>query len=183
MSSRPHSTKYLAGMLALLLTTSSCARFTSGISDAELLRDLPADAVIQTLDDYRADPSHTGKVLLVNVWATWCAPCIKEFPYLVDLQRTYSDRLHVVFIATDFPEQREESLDFLREQGVDWTTWFKTGSDQTFIESLSETWTGAIPFTKFVSSDGQTLAEWTDEADYDTFERAALKAFAQNAER
>lgn len=163
-----------------ILLFASCTPSDSVISDQDLLKDLPAKEVQSILNSYRASAETADKVMLVNVWATWCAPCIKEFPDLVKLHRTYVDDLHVVFIATDFPEQRGETLAFLRDQGVDWTTWFKTGSDEAFIEGLSDSWTGAIPFTKFVSSDGRIVAQWTDEADYETFEKAALKAIAAN---
>jgi thiol-disulfide isomerase/thioredoxin len=49
-----------------------------------------------TLRDYR------GKVVLLNIWATWCTPCLKELPYLHELQETYVDKgLVVLALSVD----------------------------------------------------------------------------------
>lgn len=121
--------------------------------------------------------SFTGeKAVLVNVWATWCAPCVEEFPEIVELQRNYPDRLKVIFVSADFPESRSRALEFLEKQGVDWTTYFKAGKDQPFIESLSEEWSGALPFTKIIGIEGDTVTSWEQSADYEKFEHYVKKA-------
>jgi thiol-disulfide isomerase/thioredoxin len=56
--------------------------------------------------------SWAGKVVVLNYWATWCPPCLREMPMLVELQRTYDDgELQVVGIAIDQPEQVQRFLD------------------------------------------------------------------------
>ena len=56
-----------------------------------------------------ADPQFAGKVVLVDLWATWCPPCITEIPTLVDLQEKYGDRgLVIVGIAFEAEEQDDE---------------------------------------------------------------------------
>src|SRR5690625_1820709 len=63
-------------------------------SDPEpMLKDASGEEVQKIIDSYREE-----KAVLVNVWATWCAPCIEEFPYIVELQRTYPEILKVIFI-------------------------------------------------------------------------------------
>ena len=141
------------------------------ISDAALLKDASGDELQKVISSYTGD-----KAVLVNVWATWCAPCIEEFPYIVDLQRTYQDELQVIFVSADFPDQRANALAFLREQNVDWTTYFKTGKDQPFIEALSNDWSGALPFTKVLTKDGDVVGRWEQGADYYKFERYIKKA-------
>ena len=42
-----------------------------------------------------------GKLLLLNFWATWCAPCLKEIPELLELKKKYSNDLDVIFISVD----------------------------------------------------------------------------------
>jgi len=63
-----------------------------------------------------ADPRFSGNVLLIDLWATWCPPCITEIPTLVDLQAQYSDRgLVVVGIAFEAEDQGDERRARLRQ--------------------------------------------------------------------
>lgn len=146
------------------------AQTTTSDSDP-LLQDITGEELQQVINSYKGE-----KAVLINVWATWCAPCIEEFPYIVELQRKYQDEVQVVFISADFPDSRDRAKDFLKEQEVDWTTYFKTGKDQPFIEALSENWSGALPFTKILSRDGQVVASWEQGAEYEKFENNIKKA-------
>jgi cytochrome c biogenesis protein CcmG/thiol:disulfide interchange protein DsbE len=72
-----------------------------------------------------ADPRFAGKVVLVDLWATWCPPCITEIPTLVDLQETYGDRGFVIVgIAFESEEQDEERRarlqQFVERQGINY---------------------------------------------------------------
>lgn len=136
------------------------------LSDSELLKNVTADELASIINSYQGE-----KAVLINVWATWCAPCVEEFPEIVKLQRAYPEQLKVIFISADFDDSRDKALAFLKEQNVDWTTYFKTGKDQQFIEALSEEWTGALPFSKVVGIDGEVVASWEQAADYSKFER------------
>lgn len=155
-------------LITFVLVSESLAQNTS---DVELLKSASGEDLQKVIRSYQGD-----KAVLVNVWATWCAPCIEEFPYIVDLQQKYEDQLQVVFVSADFPSQREKALDFLQEQKVDWTTYFKTGKDQPFIEALSDDWSGALPFTKILDAEGKLVASWEQGAEYDKFERYIKKA-------
>lgn len=134
-------------------------------SPEPLLKEVTGDELQEVID------SHEGeKAVLVNVWATWCAPCIEEFPYIVELQRAYEEELKVIFVSADFPDNKDRAKAFLEEQGVDWTTYFKTGKDGPFIETLSGSWSGALPFTKIINKEGQVVASWEQGAEYEKFE-------------
>ena len=65
------------------------------------------------------DPRFAGKVLLVDIWGTWCAPCLSELPVFLDLQEKYGDR-GLVIIAIAFervdPEERTSHLREFREK-------------------------------------------------------------------
>ncbi|NGP76743.1 TlpA family protein disulfide reductase [Balneolaceae bacterium YR4-1] len=136
-----------------------------------LLKDVTAEELRGILQSFEGD-----KAVLVNVWATWCAPCIEEFPEIVKVQRKYEDSLRVIFISADFPDSRDLALQFLREQGVDWTTYFKTGSDQEFIEALSSEWTGALPFSKIINKEGEVVASWENSATFSKFDNHVKQA-------
>lgn len=139
-----------------------------------LLKDVTGSEIETIVNSYRGQ-----KAVLINVWATWCAPCVEEFPEIVKLQRAYPEKLQVIFISGDFPDSRARALAFLKKQDVDWTTYFKTGDDQEFIESVSPNWTGALPFSKVISMDGEVIASWEQSATYDKFERHVKTAINQ----
>lgn len=160
------SYRFLAGsVLALLLTA-----FGSGINDP-LLKDASGPEIQDVIQSYAGE-----KAVLVNVWATWCIPCVEEFPDIVELQRKYENELQVVFISADFPDSRERALEFLEKQEVDWTTYFKTGSDQEFIEALSDAWSGALPFTKVIDIKGSVINSWEGKASHSKIERNIKQA-------
>lgn len=156
-----------AGFLVLIVSPRTlCAQ---QISDEELLKEVNGRDLQKIVDSYRGE-----KVVLINMWATWCGPCVEEFPHIIKLQRKYDEQLQVVFVSTDF--DKETAINFLREQGVNWTTYFKTGKDQQFIESVSDKWTGAMPFTKILDKQGNVVASWENKADFATFDTNFKKA-------
>ena len=113
-----------------------------------------------------------GRTTLVNVWATWCEPCREEFPGIVKLARAYEgDGLKVIFVSADFTEALPEAKRFLARQGVDWPTWYKTGSDQAFIDALDSKWTGALPGTFVYDAQGRLRDSWEGKADYARLEK------------
>lgn len=141
------------------------------ISEPALLKDADGDEIQDVIDSYEGE-----KAVLVNVWATWCAPCVEEFPEIVEIQRKYADKLQVVFISADFPENRDDALEFLKKHDVDWTTYFKTGKDEPFINAISQEWSGALPFTKVVDIEGNVIAHWENKASFDTFDKHVKQA-------
>jgi cytochrome c biogenesis protein CcmG/thiol:disulfide interchange protein DsbE len=72
-----------------------------------------------------ADPRFAGKVVLVDLWATWCPPCITEIPTLVDLQEEYGDRGFVIvgiaFEVDDQDDERRARLqEFVEHHGINY---------------------------------------------------------------
>lgn len=98
----------------------------------------------------------SAKAVLVNVWATWCEPCVAEMPAVLQVSREYRPRgVETVLISSDFSTQRTAAREFLRESGVDFTTYFKTGDEMAFIEAVSPEWSGALPATFVFGPEGQ----------------------------
>lgn len=139
--------------------------------NSPLLKDVTGRELQKIIASYQGE-----KAVLVNVWATWCAPCIEEFPDIVKIQRKYEDQLRVVFVSTDFPDSRDKALAFLKDHNVDWTTYFKTGSDEAFIEAISKEWTGAMPFTKILNKQGEVVARWENSASFSKFNKHVKRA-------
>jgi thiol-disulfide isomerase/thioredoxin len=143
-------------------------------TEKKILVDTNATQLVDQIESYKGE-----KPVLVNFWATWCVPCIEEFPYIMKLKENYSDEFELIFVSGDFEEAKEEAKEFLKEQNVDFTTYYKTGKDNEFIQTVSETWSGALPYTVIYSRDGSISAEWEGKAEYEQFEQELLKVIKE----
>lgn len=98
-----------------------------------------------------------GKVILLNFWASWCAPCVKEFPELVKLYRDYKDKnFSIVFISLDDLSDIDPKVKpFLQKQGVDFTTYYnKFSKPEELIDYIDKNWQGGIPSTYIYDKEG-----------------------------
>ena len=98
-----------------------------------------------------------GKLLLINIWATWCVPCREEFPDLVKLSKLYQNELDLVAISVDFIEDIETKIKpFLKQNKVEFPVYlngFK--NDEQLINYFSKAWNGAIPATFIYNQQGR----------------------------
>lgn len=117
------------------------------------------DAVLKG-DEYR------GKVILVDFWATWCIPCIKEFPHTVEWSRKYADQgLAVVSVSMDDPDQKDEVLKFLKKQQATFTNLL---SDEGISENAVKAFDiagGALPHYKIYNRSGQVVRTFGGDPD------------------
>lgn len=97
--------------------------------------------------------------VVVNVWATWCRPCVEEFPQVLEFAQKHRSEAKVMLISADFESRRVLVEKFLQERGVGFVTYLKQGSDEAFVEVLSPQWSGALPAT-FVFAPGGKLVVW-----------------------
>ena len=106
-----------------------------------------------------------GKVLLVNFWATWCPPCLKEIPLFIDLQSRHGDRgLQVVGIAIDNPDAVSA---LAASRGINYPVLL--GDEEAIDASVRYGNTrGVLPYTVVVDRRGRVvlshLGEMTPEA-------------------
>jgi thiol-disulfide isomerase/thioredoxin len=113
-----------------------------------------------------------AKVVLVNVWATWCGPCREEFPDLVRVARAYRSKgLKVLLVSADMESDLPQVKKFLAGRGVDFPTFLQAQKDQEFIDAINPHWTGAIPATFIYDGAGKLRDFWEGKASYATFER------------
>lgn len=101
----------------------------------------------------------SGKLRLINVWATWCAPCMIEFPDLVDINRIYRGRdFEVVSVNADVPEKRDKALEFLVERQASMKNVAdEKGDPYDLVEAVDEEWGGALPHTMLVAPGGEVV--------------------------
>jgi thiol-disulfide isomerase/thioredoxin len=100
-----------------------------------------------------------GKLRLINVWATWCGPCVVEFPDLITVNRTFRGRgLETITVSADPPEKRDAALAFLKEKQASTRNYiFDKGDPYEMIEAVDPKWQGALPYTLVVGPGGKVV--------------------------
>jgi thiol-disulfide isomerase/thioredoxin len=101
----------------------------------------------------------TDKLRLINVWATWCVPCVQEFNNIVTLNRMFRDRgLQLVTLSADAPVLKHKALLFLQKKQASGLNYIYTGGDRyKMIETIDPKWEGALPFTLLVEPGGKVV--------------------------
>lgn len=131
--------------------------------------------VLRDLQDAPVDfARYEGKAVFLNVWATWCAPCVAELPAIANLAD--NPRLKdVAFVCASTDESAERVQNFLREKRWSMTVLRATALPEVFL-------TEGIPATFLIAPDGRIAAsevgaaQWDDPAVVDFLERLARQA-------
>ncbi|MDB5015771.1 MAG: redoxin [Mucilaginibacter sp.] len=117
--------------------------------------------------------NHTDKLRLINIWATWCGPCVTEFSDLVTLNHLYRDRgLEFVSISADDPSRTDKALKFLIGKQASGLNYIYTGDDKyKMIEAVDPKWDGALPYTMLVDPDGKVVYSHQGAIDFDELKK------------
>ncbi|HMP98890.1 MAG TPA: TlpA disulfide reductase family protein [Cyclobacteriaceae bacterium] len=97
--------------------------------------------------------SKEEKIQVINFWATWCAPCVKELPYFETLNARGDKDIKVSLISLDFAdkldrvnsfvERKQMKADVLLLDEIDYNSW---------IDRVEKSWSGAIPATLIINT-------------------------------
>ncbi len=103
--------------------------------------------------------NNTDKLRLINIWATWCGPCVTEFPDFITINRMYRRRdFEFVSISGDNPEKKDKVLKFLKEkQASNKNYLFNIDDKYKLIEAVDPKWQGALPYTILVEPGGKIV--------------------------
>ena len=103
--------------------------------------------------------NNSGKLRLINVWATWCGPCIIEFQEFVTINRMYRGRdFEFISISADKPTNKEKVLKFLKKQQASNTNFlFSVDDKYKLIDIIDPKWQGALPYSILVEPGGKIV--------------------------
>ncbi len=101
----------------------------------------------------------SGKLRLINVWATWCGPCVAEIPDFLNINRMYRNRdFEFISISADKPERKEKTLATLKKlQASSKNYIFNSDDVYKLIELVDPKWQGALPYTILVEPNGKII--------------------------
>jgi thiol-disulfide isomerase/thioredoxin len=111
---------------------------------------------------FRITQNAGDTAVVVNFWATWCSPCVKEIGYFQELYQEYDRaKLKVYLVSLDFPNQLERRvIPFIKEKQI--TAPVKLMTDLNYndwIDRVDPSWTGAIPATLIFNRDSRVFLE------------------------
>lgn len=120
--------------------------------------------------------NETKKLRLINVWATWCGPCVSEMPELVTMHRMYRKRpFEMITLSVDAPEKKDAALAMLNQMHVSATNFIYSGADKDKLaEALDKQWQGPIPHTILVAPGGKIIWRHTGAVDPLELKRAIV---------
>lgn len=116
--------------------------------------------------------NNSDKLRLINVWATWCGPCVTEFSDFITMNRMYRGRdFEFISVSADDPANKEKVLKFLKNKQSSVKNYlFSIDDKYKLIEAIDPKWQGALPYTILVEPGGKIVY-----ARQDTIDVAAMK--------
>jgi thiol-disulfide isomerase/thioredoxin len=128
-----------------------------------------------------------GKVIVLNMWATWCGPCVMEFPDLVKLDQKYRKQgVAVIALSMDEPEKAPQAVpQFAASKGAKFPIFtLKPSTDsEAVVRVFDANWTGAIPMTYVFDRSGRLKTRITGARTLDGFEMAVKPLLTKQARR
>jgi thiol-disulfide isomerase/thioredoxin len=178
----PSVIQILAVSLIFSLLNSCASRNPDGSRNRKIAESIVQQTIVQPVEllDQRGLSKiiheRKGKPLLLNIWATWCQPCVEEFPDLIKLSVT-DTLVEVVGISVDYPDElRTKVLPFLEKLKVPFKIYIaKFDKQEDFITALDSTWSGAVPATFFYDGKGRKQFSSIGQETFEQFEEGMRK--------
>jgi thiol-disulfide isomerase/thioredoxin len=113
-----------------------------------------------SLADYR------GKIVLVNLWATWCPPCKEEMPALETFYRKHAEEGFAI-VAVNDGDPTSDVVQFVKDYGLSFPVWL----DPTYIATEKKFKTKNLPSSFVIDRDGQVVLSWVGGINLSTLEK------------
>ncbi|HEX9723302.1 MAG TPA: TlpA disulfide reductase family protein [Vicinamibacteria bacterium] len=124
----------------------------------------------------------SGQIVLLNFWATWCPPCLVEFPEIVSLEKAYRRRgLAVISVSADSPQRVDSDLlPFLDKHRSDFPIYvMETNDVEAFMHRIDPEWNGDLPATFFIGRKGDVVIKRFGAMSREQMERALEYLFEE----
>jgi cytochrome c biogenesis protein CcmG/thiol:disulfide interchange protein DsbE len=148
-------------LVALLGSTGASSAVAQGQGQGQARPTIkPPEVVMETLfptldGGKRRLRDSKGKVLIVNVWATWCGPCRQEIPHLIEIARNYRQQgVEVIGLTTEHPvEEIDRVREFVRTMKINYPIGFTSGNFARYLMQGR----GSIPQAYVIGRDGTVI--------------------------
>jgi thiol-disulfide isomerase/thioredoxin len=144
------------------------------LSSVSLAQSIPVMNFQELEPRLHMDDEHTW---VINFWATWCAPCVKEMPYFENIGKDYAGKgVKVLLVSLDFANQLEARvIPFVERHGIEAEViLLNDPRANSWIPKVSDKWSGALPATLIYNKNHRSFYE-------QTFTLEELKAVVENA--
>lgn len=144
----------------------------AGVPEQEVVQ---KTAEVEVMDFQQLQPllsAKEGKTTIVNFWATWCKPCLKELPYFEEINDSLgSSGVEVILVSLDFPKKLDTQLrPFVEEHQLgSRVILLDDPRENVWIPKVDSTWTGALPATLIINKGARKFYE-------KSFDRATLQS-------
>ncbi len=143
------NTKRPPGLVALLSAGLLISFANSASADVEVVTPEDIDALVA---------ENEGKVVVVNFWATWCAPCLREFPDIVEVYEDYRDQgLEVFAVSMNYEDEIEDIDAFLENFQPPFGIYRASEPEPEFYEAVIDSWYGEMPMTMVFDTAGNRV--------------------------
>lgn len=147
-------------------TQSGLRRFAEGEMARLYVMEAPPPMPTRTLRDVAGNETtlaaYQGEVMVLNLWATWCPPCMEEMPSLAQLQYNFEGRIRVIPVSVDSEGDREKAISELRRL---------SGGSLPFLQDMTrgvlfDAQAAGMPVTIIYDARGQEVARLAGGADW-----------------
>jgi len=157
-------------IIILLMTLSilnGCSKILPNSKDIVGSDNQASTSVSEKLDDFTLNDlqgneislsDFTGKIIVLNFWATWCPPCKAEIPDFVETYNEFKNQ-NVVFLGVSLDDDINALEQFVSEYHINYPVLI-----DNLTENVSASWNiSAIPTTFFINTDGKIIDKWVGQ--------------------